>query len=471
MNSDSVDLIYLAPPFNSNRNYAAPIGSKAAGAAFKDTWALSDVDLALHDLLGHDHPTLHSAILGAQQTAGDSTMSYLLMMAPRLLEMKRVLKDTGSIYLHCDSTEGAYLKMVMDAIFGRSNFRNEIIWDYKKVSNSPARKFLRAHDTILFYVNSDDYTYNEMYEAELSPRKQELVDTGYNTKRMSGERYLYIYDQEKVDQRVADGRLRLEDFDVVRKVDATKGNRFTDIFSINFINSQSKEYVGYPTQKPTALLERIIEASSNPGDVVLDPFAGCATAAIAAEKTGRRWVGIDLSPEAFNQVSKRLDNQLCFPDLSPIHREDQPHRTDLGKLPKPRTHLKDLWWAQEGRCAGCGGWFPPEGHDVDHVVPKTKGGHDHISNLQLLCRRCNTSKGDRPMSYLTAKNLQTRGVTYGGKVTAIVEETEARQAAEASEAVPAGLKEALAAAGLDPSKAGGLLTELAKALADQGRPS
>ena len=463
MNSDTVDLIYLDPPFNSDRNYNAPIGSKAAGAAFKDTWTLSDVDLAEHDLLEKDHPKLHTAILAAQKTAGDSTMSYLIMTAPRLVEMQRILKPTGSIYLHCDSTEGAYLKMVMDAIFRRGNFRNEIVWDYKKVSNSKARKFLRAHDTILFYTNSDEYTYNEMYDSELSPRKQQLVDTGYNTKRMKGDRYLYIYDQAKVDQRVADGRLRLEDFDIVREVDVTKGNRFTDVFSINFINSQSKEYVGYPTQKPTALLERIIKASTNPGDVVLDPFCGCATAAIAAEKTGRRWVGIDLSPKAFELVNERLDNYLNLPGLSPTHRTDQPHRTDLGKLPRPRTHLKDLWWEQDGHCASCGMWFPPEGHDVDHVVPNSKGGTDHISNLQCLCRKCNAEKGDRPMSYIQARQLKKHGISYGGKVEKMVAEHDKRLAEDGG-GVPEGVLETLEAAGLDPEKASGLLAELAAAL-------
>lgn len=156
VDSDSVDLIYLDPPFNSNAGYAAPTGSKTAGAAFIVTWTPSDIDLALHDQLEHEHPALHAAILGARETAGNSTMNYLLMMAPRLLEMRRVLKPTGSIYLHCDPTESHYLKQLLDAIFGRDNFRNEIIWRYPPKGNGPKLGFHRKHDMILYYGKSRD---------------------------------------------------------------------------------------------------------------------------------------------------------------------------------------------------------------------------------------------------------------------------------------------------------------------------
>ncbi|MCY4108308.1 MAG: DNA methyltransferase [Chloroflexi bacterium] len=148
MNSETVDLIYLDPPFNSNANYAAPIGSQAAGAAFKDTWTLSDVDAEWVNLIEAKHPALHRVLLAAMT---DSDKSYLVYMAARLLEMPRILKPTGSIYLHCDPTMSHYLKLLMDAVFGRKQFRNEIVWAYRKWSVA-AQQFVRNHDVILFYA-------------------------------------------------------------------------------------------------------------------------------------------------------------------------------------------------------------------------------------------------------------------------------------------------------------------------------
>ena len=317
--ADFVDLIYLDPPFNSKAHYNIIFGQqkreeskRAQVRAFEDTWywderAISRVERLRKSIGYEQRKKLFGALYIFPGPSG--LLSYLSYMAERLTECQRILKTTGSIYFHCDPTSSHYLKLVMDAIFGADNFRNEIIWDYKKVSNSKARKFLRAHDIILFYTNSEKYTYNELYDSELSPRKQQLVDAGYNTKRMKGDRYLYIYDQAKVDQRVADGRLRLEDFDIVREVDTTKGNRFTDVFSINFTNPQSKEYIGYPTQKPTALLERIINSSTNPGDVVLDPFCGCGTTVKAADNLNRKWLGIDISVLAVDIILSRLEGR------------------------------------------------------------------------------------------------------------------------------------------------------------------
>ena len=154
MNSESVDLIYLDPPFNSNRDYAAPIGSEAAGAAFKDTWTLSDVDEAWHGEIADRDPVLYSIIDAAGHAHGKSMKSYLIMMAVRLLEMRRLLKDTGSIYLHCDPTASHYLKTLMDSIFGSGNFRNEVIWKRTPFSGSSkarARQFPRNHDIVLLY--------------------------------------------------------------------------------------------------------------------------------------------------------------------------------------------------------------------------------------------------------------------------------------------------------------------------------
>ena len=160
MNGDSVDLIYLDPPFNSNRNYAAPIGSRAAGAAFKDTWTLSDVDEAEHGELAEQSPSLHTVIQATRETHGKGMQSYLIMMSTRLLEMKRILKDTGSIYLHCDPTALHYLKLVMDSIFGQKNCRNEIVWHYSGWNARLNKSFSSRHDVILFYGKSNKQKFN-----------------------------------------------------------------------------------------------------------------------------------------------------------------------------------------------------------------------------------------------------------------------------------------------------------------------
>ena len=160
MNSASVDLVYLDPPFNSNRNYAAPIGSKAAGAAFKDTWTLSDVDLAEHGELAEQAPPLHTVIQAAREAHGKGMQSYLIMMSTRLLEIERILKDTGSIYLHCDPTASHYLKLVMDAVFGRDNFRHEVLWK-RTSTKSLGKRYAVNTDRILYYVKSENAVWNQ----------------------------------------------------------------------------------------------------------------------------------------------------------------------------------------------------------------------------------------------------------------------------------------------------------------------
>ena len=163
INSECVDLIYLDPPFNSNQNYAAPVGSKAAGAAFKDTWSLSDLDVAWMGLIADEQPAVANLLHTAKLTHGKGMQSYLTMMAVRLLEMHRVLKDTGSIYLHCDPTASHYLKLLMDAVFGRQNFQNEITWQRTTAHNDSVR-YGRNSDTMLFYSNGDRWTWNAQYQ-------------------------------------------------------------------------------------------------------------------------------------------------------------------------------------------------------------------------------------------------------------------------------------------------------------------
>ena len=197
--------------------------------------------------------------------------------------------------------------------------------------------------------------------------------------------------------------------------DELKGRLVTDIWDdINRINPMAKERLGYPTQKPLALLERIIEASSEPGDVVLDPFAGCATACVAAEKLDRQWVGIDLSSKAVELVNERLRSEMgdLFHYGLVTSRKDVPQRTDIDSPKDYRTHKHVIYGEQEGHCVGCMVHFEFRHLTVDHIVPRKRGGTGHKDNLQLLCGHCNSVKGDRPMEYLLAQ-LADAGVLTG----------------------------------------------------------
>ena len=187
MNSASVDLIYLDPPFNSNKTYSAPIGSEAAGAAFKDTWTLSDVDLAWHGEVAEQNPAVYAAIAAAGQTHGPGMQSYLIMMAVRLLETHRLLKETGSLYLHCDPTASHYLKLLLDAVFGPQQFRNEIVW-HKGVRGTPRRRrYQQEHETVLFYSRTDGYVWNQTY----GPYRDQSMRR-YNKRDDQGNRYALI---------------------------------------------------------------------------------------------------------------------------------------------------------------------------------------------------------------------------------------------------------------------------------------
>ena len=365
MNSGCVDLIYLDPPFNSNHDYAAPIGSEAAGAAFKDTWGLDDIDVSWLDLIASKHPRVHKII---SASLSKSDMAYLIYMAPRLIEMKRLLKDTGSIYLHCDPTMSHYLKLLMDAIFGKENFRNDIIWCYTGPQRT-TQHFPRKHDNLLFY-SRDGAPFNK--DAVRVPSKWNEKG-GYSKEGVARE---------------------------------NKGKVPEDWWHMTF-GPNTKERTGYPTQKPLALLERIIKASSNEGDMVLDPFCGCATTCVASQRLGRRWVGIDLSSQAVKLTKMRMNKEVVSfsSHHKGIHRTDIPKRTDLGKIRAYNSpaNKKELYGEQAGDCKGCNTHFELRNLEVDHIIASSQGGTDLLENLQLLCGSCNRVKGARGMEYLTMK--------------------------------------------------------------------
>ena len=379
INSETVDLIYLDPPFNSNRTYSAPIGSKAAGAAFEDTWTLDKEDVAWMGLIADQHPAIHSVVTAAGDAHSTGMQSYLRMMAVRMLEMRRVLAPAGSIYLHCDPAANSYLRLLLDATFGSDHQRNEILWCYTSPGAPRQKQFSRRHDTIYWYSKGSEWVFNAdavrvpHSEKTQANFKSGLVGSGFGP---SG------YDLPKQG-----------------KIPETWWTKFSQVRRI------PKERIGYPTQKPLALLHRIIEASSNPGDVVLDPFCGCATACVAADNLQREWVGIDISPMAVELVHRRLRDTLgeLYHAGMVTARTDIPQRTDIEAPINYRQNRHVLFGEQEGKCNGCKMEFPFKMFEVDHQVPRSRGGTDHKSNLQLLCSPCNRIKGARPMEYLMAR--------------------------------------------------------------------
>ncbi len=443
LNSESIDLIYLDPPFNSKRNYAAPIGSQAAGAAFKDTWNLDDIKREWIEDIEADNKSTWASIVSAGHISGESTQAYLTYMAIRLIEMRRILKPTGSIYLHCDPTASHYLKLLMDAIFGQQNFRSEITW-HRSAENLSNKKWRRAFETLFYYSKDKSWTWNQIFE----PLSEQVLTRDYrfedergrykttactnNAHRpnmfyeFNGNTRQWRYSKETMMRYDEEGLLVYNQDGIPRRklyLSDVQGTKLTNVWSdIKVLASNAKEKTGYPTQKPLALLERIIEASSNPGDVVLDPFCGCATTCIAAEKLERQWIGIDIEPEARNLVIQRLEKEIdidalfkagggSLPDV--VHRKRPPRRTEEDAPRRSRNIKQKLYKLQGGRCAapcgedGQGREFPIDIFEVDHIRARNKGGPDIDENLQLLCSTCNRSKGNRTMQYLLDKLGQT----------------------------------------------------------------
>ena len=411
MNSECIDLIYLDPPFNSKRLYKAPVGSKAAGAAFEDMWSWKDVDSALMVRLSETHPFLVDYITAIERIHSKAMMAYIAYMAQRLFEMYRVLKTTGSIYLHCDPTASHYLKVVLDRIFGKNNFRNELVWHYKGASMTAAAKiYPRKHDVILFYTKSETYTFNPPRQSELSDVMKQRWGKYLES---DGKSILWKSIKNEPGQvRKFLGKLTKQlgrpprDDDVAWVANPSLVRSvWVDLPEVRN-NPKYLESTGYPTQKPLKLLQRIISASSNEGDVVLDPFCGCATTCVAAQHLHRRWIGIDISETTGDLIRDRLKDDVgaLFDDFG--HFTDLPDRKDVKPMSK-RQAKPLLYGDQAGDCNGCKRHFEIHDFHVDHIIPSSKGGGDFYANYQLLCGNCNSIKGNRPMEYLV-KAIEAR---------------------------------------------------------------
>ena len=393
INSGTIHLIATDPPFNKGRDFHATPESLAAGARFEDRWRWDkDVHPEWVDAIQDDWPAVWLVIEAARAASGDDMAAFLAWLGVRLMEMHRVLRDDGSIYLHIDHTAHAWVKAMMDGIFGRKNFRNEIVWCYA-LGGSSKRYWSRKHDILLFYVKSSNYYFD----------KPSMPAT---SNRLKGE--------EK-------GML----------------DWWIDIPSLN---NMAKERLGYPTQKPLDLYKRVIRASSKPDDFVLDPFCGCATTLVAAEREERQWIGIDIWEHAHETVIKVLQREgLAAPEGGADERlltfgqigysTAPPVRTDEGDTAAPvlktkkkriteppgptltRAQMVGILIEENGMvCAGCDREFDdPLYLQLDHKTPRAEGGLNHISNRMLLCGPCNRIKSDK----LTLNGLRSTNKKRG----------------------------------------------------------
>ena len=429
---ETVDLVYLDPPFNSNANYnvlfAEQSGERAAAQikAFEDTWRWDQAAAESYQETVEAGGRVSQAMQAFRTFLGDTNMlAYLAMMAPRLVELRRVLKSTGSIYLHCDPTASHYLKMLMDAVFGAENFRNEITWKRTFAHGDSRRRFANLSDVLLFYSKGPLYIFNRQYLAY----SREYVDQYYRHVDENGRRYQLVslrsphprpnltYDYkgykphpngwavsvEKMEELDRQGRLHLptrpdgairERYFLDEMPGVLAGDNWTDIAPIS---AQAAERLGYPTQKPEALLERIIKASSNEGDVVLDPFCGCGTTIAVAQKLNRRWIGIDITHLAITLMKARLKD--AFGDQVKYQVIGEPVSVPDAENLANSDPYQFQWWAlglvgarpveqKKGADKGIDGrlYFhdEAEGGKTKQVILSVKAGHTNVTHLRDL---------------------------------------------------------------------------------------
>jgi site-specific DNA-methyltransferase (adenine-specific) len=432
---ESVDLIYLDPPFNSQATYNVLFGeqdgsrSQAQITAFEDTWEWGvEADATYNDVLLERPGRLADLLQALRGVLRNSNMmAYLVMMTPRLLELHRVLKPTGSIFLHCDPTASHYLKLLMDMVFDPKNFRNEIVWVRSNPKAHVSRRFPSGHDVLLFYAKSEDagfkmiYTehdekYLETHYRYVEPetgRRYDLTDlTNPNHNRpnltyefppgsgtvkvwrWTRDRMMQAWEEGKVVLPKRGGTVRFK-----RYLDEQAGTPCKTVWNdIPPINSQAKERLGYPTQKPEALLERIVKASSNEGDLILDPFCGCGTTINVAERLHRRWVGIDITHLAIALIKNRLQDTFG-PELSPYEVLGAPKDLTSAHALAKEDRYQFEWWAlslvearpaqdkKKGADSGIDGYinfFDDGSGKAKKIVVQVKSGHVTASQIRDL---------------------------------------------------------------------------------------
>ena len=447
MHSETIDLVATDPPFNKSRDFHATPDSLGAGGSFQDRWRWDeDVHRDWTDQLENDQPKLLNVIENARFSHSDSMAAYLCFMAVRLLEMHRLLKPSGSIFLHCDPTASHYLKMVMDAIFGVKNFQNEIVWCY----TDPAGRrntayYKRTHDCIFWYAKSRRHC--QTFELHMAPLAESTIKRyGKYFDERGQISYSHLKDTNPGVFLALKGVP--DDLDQVwmdRAKGTVAGDWWTDIPPIRRKGGKQKarEKVMWPTQKPLQLYSRIINSVTCEGDIVMDPFCGCATTCVAAEILGRQWVGIDIWKDAPDVVRARLEAEgLHAPKYTRRSSENKriflfkedfeftsvlPERVDDEEVVADRLPTllrkslaswermsngeirKELVNAQKDSagwviCAGCGRQLESEFMQLDHINPKSGTGKNDLSNRILLCGPCNGKKSDT----LTLQGLRKR---------------------------------------------------------------
>ena len=470
INSETIDLVATDPPFNKGRDFHATPDSLAAGARFHDRWSWEkDVEGEWIDQIKTDWPAVQEVIDAANHTWGEDMGAFLCYMGVRLMEMHRLLKPTGSLYLHCDDTASAYLTMLLDAIFGRRNRRAIVTWK-RYGSHNDASGYGRVCDVLLYYVKQDgEHTWNGAFIDldEEYVQKTYRMDDGdgrgrYRTGPLhasaghSGGGYDYTFRGYTRTWRYPQGGMRKLEQDgriyqgrggkgvPQRKIYLadSKGRPVGNLWDdIDGLNSGNEESTGYPTQKPVDLYRRIILASSNEGDMVLDPFCGCATTLIAAEQTQREWIGMDLWDEALDVVESRLKKEcgdeehgklwggtVFTANTPPLRTDDgaiaapplKTKRKGITRTPEPGPVLpRDEMLAllherQGGKCRGCDRVYDDlRIWHIDHLNPRSAGGVNHDSNRCLLCPPCNSIKSDT-MTLTALRRHNAREGLMGG---------------------------------------------------------
>jgi DNA modification methylase len=432
---ESVDLIYLDPPFNSNRDYNVIFKDESGNntdaqlLAFEDTWHWgpdAEAQYAYLTITAHNQgrvPSTVSTIVAALRSGigENQMMAYLVEMAVRLVELHRVLKPTGALYLHCDPTASAYLKVLLDGIFGPKCFQNEIVWKRTSSHNDSVR-FGRVHDVLLFYGKGERPPFNVLRTT----LDETYVEKVYTRVDESGRRYrldnisapggrgpiyewggitqAWRYTKENMERLHREGRIRTYPDGraminaYVRYLDESEGQPVQDWWDdIGVIAAPAKERLGYPTQKPVALLERIISASSNPGDVVLDPFCGCGTALVAAQKLERRWIGIDVTYLSIAVMRARLKDSFGLADVEVI---GQPTEVEGARAMLQGTGLEGQyqfqWWALDLIGAQPVGGVQKKGADrgIDGVISFSTGPRGEVGRalVSVKCGSVNSSQ-------------------------------------------------------------------------------